>query len=548
LIFLIPKETNANSLSSLSPIQATLKSLNSPRVLQKFKCSFSERIEQGRKEIYVCRSIDRRGQKKVILASYGSVWTVIATNIKSKAFFVSEITREGNLLYVANSIANDEKAFFSSSNSFSKNGRFLSSLRVDSTKSFSFLNFWQDNGNRIELEIIDGKKVFCKRAPAVDDKTCAFFLCDSIFFEKDKYDTFFWEDEIDASNIVPKLRLSKNTGSKLGPSLDIKRIFSIDENENRKIVTEVNQDQALSSPRSNIKLPKDIEHLEDTFAYYGLIPQESKNREKALAKCKSQDLLSLIEQERLGVNNIRERVLKDEMIQLVNISPEKWLSEILFTSRLPDTAFQLNKGVFLSDSDQKKAADWNLAYGTKVRSILTIEEAEHIFQEMANQKDIPFEYKRDGCFAKAHVIADRMEKMGIYSEKVWIFGDLEAPGEIVYRWGFHVAPVIWVKTNNDLLERRIIDPALAKRILSIDEWIKLTGPTNRGKLIFSNFPPPSNHLDYDRPIVSFSPSSFYVIQNDPNPDAQEKMRRLWLAEVTNKQHEDELNGRGVLGN
>lgn len=115
-----------------------------------------------------------------------------------------------------------------------------------------------------------------------------------------------------------------------------------------------------------------------------------------------------------------------------------------------------------------------------------------IFDDMANEPDIPFQFPDDGCYARAHFMAYRIaERYGIDIndiDKVFIYGDLEAKTEFVYEqitldgvtypsstddgtvnWGYHVAPIINVR-QGDTNVPMVIDPSLSNRPLTIEQW------------------------------------------------------------------------------
>lgn len=115
-----------------------------------------------------------------------------------------------------------------------------------------------------------------------------------------------------------------------------------------------------------------------------------------------------------------------------------------------------------------------------------------IFDDMANEPDIPFQFPDDGCYARAHFMAYRIaERYGINIndvDKVFIYGNLEAQTSFIYdqvtiggttdtsstadgtvNWGWHVAPIINVR-QGDINVPMVIDPSLSNRPLTIEQW------------------------------------------------------------------------------
>ncbi len=80
---------------------------------------------------------------------------------------------------------------------------------------------------------------------------------------------------------------------------------------------------------------------------------------------------------------------------------------------------------------------------------------------------IPFQYKRDGCYARAHKMKEVMENVFRRScDKIFVWGKLRNGCTFYRRWYYHVAPVVYVGSR-----QYIIDPGLNKNgPVSIAEW------------------------------------------------------------------------------
>jgi hypothetical protein len=130
-------------------------------------------------------------------------------------------------------------------------------------------------------------------------------------------------------------------------------------------------------------------------------------------------------------------------------------------------------------------------------SVLTIDQANKLVKDFYDSKMIPFDYVKDGCYARAHKMVHLMEEKGIIAAKGFVRGQLFA--ETKYgpeAWKNHVAPVIYVK-ENDQLTLYIIDPGLDhSKALKYEDW---------KDLITGNFKPDSpNYRGRRRPPSSFS--------------------------------------------
>ena len=117
-------------------------------------------------------------------------------------------------------------------------------------------------------------------------------------------------------------------------------------------------------------------------------------------------------------------------------------------------------------------------------SLLTPKQAEDIFREMAEQKNIPFCYPEDGCYARAHEMTRLMEKKGIISGKIFLEGDLKVETKNTPKgyveWWFHVVPLVAVK-KGDKIVLSVIDPSIASSPLTIEEWVAKQTSHPKGK-------------------------------------------------------------------
>jgi hypothetical protein len=153
---------------------------------------------------------------------------------------------------------------------------------------------------------------------------------------------------------------------------------------------------------------------------------------------------------------------------------------------------------------------------------LSVNEVQDLFQKAKNMKDIPFGYKYDGCYARAHVMSKRFEEMGIPTQKVWIKGSLYVPNTDI-QWSFHVAPIVEVKDKNGNIVKYVIDPSVIDKAVPLDEWVAAIGKKTKGPIMKTTYPFPGNGLDFDRASVAISSSDVYGPQDIPGMSSQEKM-------------------------
>jgi len=103
-------------------------------------------------------------------------------------------------------------------------------------------------------------------------------------------------------------------------------------------------------------------------------------------------------------------------------------------------------------------------------SILSLEKASALFDKLAAQKDIPFAYAKDGCFARAHKMVMVLDEEKILSGKAFMQGRFYAQtisGPAF--WTYHVAPIVLVKIGEDI-SPYVFDPSMFKSPVPLSQW------------------------------------------------------------------------------
>ncbi len=107
-------------------------------------------------------------------------------------------------------------------------------------------------------------------------------------------------------------------------------------------------------------------------------------------------------------------------------------------------------------------------------SVIDSEKANLLFKEFVQNKNIPFKYPRDGCYARATAMAMMAEKSSVIMGKAFATGLLVAktniPNYPYAVWGWHVAPVSYVKHIDGKIELMVFDPGLFSQPVSVNEW------------------------------------------------------------------------------
>lgn len=126
------------------------------------------------------------------------------------------------------------------------------------------------------------------------------------------------------------------------------------------------------------------------------------------------------------------------------------------------------------------------------KAVLSPDEARKVFARMAAQRDISFEYPDDGCYARAHLMSQRMQAMKVVPGKAWAFAqgdeykkyatlpkalEVKTPNHPAGKvtWTYHVAPTVRVKGSDGVVRTLVIDPAMFSGPVTVGAWVGAMG-------------------------------------------------------------------------
>ena len=225
--------------------------------------------------------------------------------------------------------------------------------------------------------------------------------------------------------------------------------------------------------------------------------------------CLGADVLSLIAEKRKLSDLMKEELAKNDLIHYLTVINGQIVSYFLDANKAAGLGCQYGD-MIISPEAQK-----HLEYLKKINAkslnekYLSPDEVQELFKKAQAMKDIPFGYKYDGCYARAHVMARRFEAMGIPTKKAWIKGKLSVPGTDI-EWNYHVAPTVTVKKGDGSIVDYVIDPSLSDKAINVDEWVALMKKNVKGPIVKTSFPFPGNASTFQRTAVAISSSDVYV--------------------------------------
>ncbi len=109
-------------------------------------------------------------------------------------------------------------------------------------------------------------------------------------------------------------------------------------------------------------------------------------------------------------------------------------------------------------------------------SVVDSEESAHLFNKFSGDKSIPFRFPLDGCYARATEMVRIAEKEKVIMGKIYISGRLivktDSAKYPLIIWGWHVAPLVFVKQQDESINLMVFDPSIFKKPVTIKEWKK----------------------------------------------------------------------------
>jgi hypothetical protein len=170
---------------------------------------------------------------------------------------------------------------------------------------------------------------------------------------------------------------------------------------------------------------------------------------------------------------------------------------------MPDLSSMSNKeGVDVGPFEKKLAGE--LGPKAKIQNewdiealqgeVPTVSQLNNMFKKVSDDKSVPWEYLVDGCYARAHVTAEKLLNEGMNCAKLYVITGDPTPDDEGYpfpgwrlraenkftegQWWYHVAALIFAKDDRTgEVDGYVIDRAVNReRPLKADEWIKAVWP------------------------------------------------------------------------
>lgn len=133
-------------------------------------------------------------------------------------------------------------------------------------------------------------------------------------------------------------------------------------------------------------------------------------------------------------------------------------------------------------------------------TVHTEEEVNAVFSEVIALKNdqnhpVPFDYLKDGCYARAHSISWLLDQKGIISGKAFLEGKIyyDAPKQGEMGWSYQVTSIVLVKKGGQVIPYAI-DPSFFTKPVPLSEWEAKLTKNAKTKITRQYF---TNRFSYD---------------------------------------------------
>lgn len=397
-----------------------------------------------------------------------------------------------------------------------------------------------------QVELDNGQKINCVREnnkptkKEMESYACGSFKCDPVSIDGDEFQTsMFFNSNIGAMNGGTIHLVNKN---KIAPPVLIKKISTSLSSipladytsfiENRKLPVEQMQTLSpqllahygITEPLPNA-LPENLQKIKDKIELY-----QNPSFEMTLRSYQNvcSDDQGSLTNTLAAKNAVLNEVANTKMVQLIALLSDGSLLGQYIDPNQAGKYGCFYQGAYLNEAAAKNLdkIKKNINPDDNVEETISIERANKLFEKAQQMKDIAWDYKPDGCYARAHLMARRFEDEGVRVDKVWIKGDLYVPGtQPEISWNFHVAPIVYVEDKKGKINKMVIDPSLFDRPVTVDEWDqKMSKRTKLGSLV-TRFPFPENAASLQRSTLAFSSSDPYLPGDNISMTEKEKMEK-----------------------
>lgn len=247
--------------------------------------------------------------------------------------------------------------------------------------------------------------------------------------------------------------------------------------------------QALLPATATLMPPE----IQDDFLTYKMLSTKSYYVERdfhAQTHCDDKELNSMIAKMDKAREEVRQKLQDRDYVKVVDtVQGANVLSRMELRSQVPVDYCEVGKNTYASKEAQKLIEENKFKEPTG--KVLSEKEAQALFDEVKKMEDLPWDYTADGCYARAQITAERLEKKGIAVGKAFFLGDdLWPEGKQrteMDGWTYHVAPFVYVKGQDGKTRKMILDPSSQNKPMESYEFAKKLSADKKTQVIESRW-------------------------------------------------------------
>ena len=204
-----------------------------------------------------------------------------------------------------------------------------------------------------------------------------------------------------------------------------------------------------------------------------------------------------------------DKLYSEKIAQYLTMIGITLRGKLLPINKIPKTACKIRNSYYQSPlvyAEMQRVSAYS--YGKSI----TMKKAQELFNHAQKMEEIDWEYIRDGCYARAHLMAREFENQGVYVDKAWLTGLLgPSSKKNEVKWRYHVAPVVYVRDEKGKIKKFVIDPSTFDRPVLVEIWADKLNKFKQTSVMEVLYPIPSNSVDYKRTALAFSRPHYYTL-------------------------------------
>ncbi|MEO5969563.1 MAG: protein-glutamine glutaminase family protein [Bdellovibrionia bacterium] len=362
---------------------------------------------------------------------------------------------------------------------------------------------------------------------SLEESNCLFYLCEKITWNGKEYNPIFSAEDL---NSFTKPALTLVGSDSLGPLVNIKELSTpYVPLELEGLFSEIVRTYTFqSSSIYDLKTISLEESLQISKAV-GLLPLDFpgtslefylqdrgnvlKFRKNQIKQCHNEKLLNVFEREMKLIQGYQQQLMSLPLVQTTikrndPIGGGEGLVSFLQGAPGLETdkvSIESDEALILRDYLELTMAD-----SPDAHRALPISQAGNLANWINLLPSVPWDHVEDGCYSRAHVVADKLQEKGLRTQKIWVEGDISPKSHPQVFWKYHVAVLIdVVGAAGEGIQKRVIDFALAPgRLVTIEEWLSMLIIRDPGGLVKGELPFPDNLSYYGKAMWAISSSGF----------------------------------------